>query len=71
MNDSLCAVLFHRCTCAMQKGHTGPHICNCEGSWKDDGVILAFPKMVESGPYAGLPLRLLGLPDVDYLLEET
>ncbi len=44
-----CGVRFHNCTCDKDAGHVGPHVCKCDGSWNDDGEILAYPNIAQ-GP---------------------
>lgn len=47
-----CANIKESCECQLPFGHAGAHVCGCEGSWDDDGNILAWPNLVtdEGGP---------------------
>lgn len=31
--QELCDQRFYKCNCDLEKGHEGPHVCACEGSW--------------------------------------
>ena len=41
------------CRCAKSEGHDNNHICECEGSWDQDGNIVTYPDIVitDNGPY--------------------
>lgn len=32
------------CNCIRDKDHTGPHVCDCGGSYDNDGKIYSFPR---------------------------
>lgn len=63
-----CGKTKQRCVCLLAEDHFGPHVCECEGSWDDEGVIHAWPGLVQDGPSKGerIPLETLGLPSLPY-----
>lgn len=52
-HEPLCTATEASCICNLRFEHQGPHICECEGSWGDDGEIHAMPSLVveEGGPF--------------------
>lgn len=51
--EPLCAQRRDSCICNLPFAHGEPHICECEGSWDDEGNIHAMPSLVvqEGGPF--------------------
>lgn len=43
---SSCAAPFYSCVCKLASQHKGPHLCDCEGSWDDDGDIVEYPQVM-------------------------
>jgi len=50
-----CPAILASCQCKFEAGHEGPHVCECKGSWEDNGNILAFPDL--SGGFGSVPRR--------------
>lgn len=46
-----CPATKSACLCLHEQGHEGPHVCNCGGSWGDDGTVYRMPQT--------------GMPDLD------
>lgn len=44
--DLICGGRKSRCLCYLSPQHEGPHICQCEGSWDDAGIIYSYPKVI-------------------------
>lgn len=45
-NDYECQGTKARCRCNRSIDHDGPHICDCRGSWGDNGEVYAWPQDV-------------------------
>ena len=50
--SEICGLQESKCFCTEDKGHDGPHVCDCGGSWDFDAdgkfVIVNLP-----GPFGG------------------
>jgi hypothetical protein len=51
------------CLCVHVDGHEGPHLCNCKGSWNEDGSIVTFP-LGSTDPFEALA-AFMGWEDDD------
>lgn len=38
------------CICPLDEGHNGPHVCDCKGSWDDEGWVYAWPGVFALDP---------------------
>jgi hypothetical protein len=46
----------YSCNCDLDDDHEGPHVCDCEGSWDDDGWVYAWPGVFALDPdFPSLP----------------
>jgi hypothetical protein len=63
--EAKCASQKDSCVCKLSFAHDGNHICECEGSWDEEGNVVAFPALVveEGGmfPIGSRPFDGLGL----------
>lgn len=61
-----CAATKASCICMLPATHEGAHVCECEGSWDDEGNVLAYPAVVVEddslfGPKGTRPFEWLDL----------
>lgn len=58
-NDNL-----HYCYCKYSENHNGPHVCECGGSWDQQGRVVEWPAyVVAEGQLKGVAIEdMLGPP---------
>lgn len=61
----MCSSRLASCVCSLPDEHEGPHVCECKGSWADDGSIQAWPE-----EYVGPPEGRIGFEEVMPLLRD-
>jgi len=42
---TMCKSIKASCRCHFNQDHTGPHECECFGSWMESGEIIQFPQL--------------------------
>jgi hypothetical protein len=49
---TVCGVVQASCSCLLDAGHDGPHVCACAGSWERVGGefrVVAWPSIPQPG----------------------
>ena len=60
-----CGAGFYSCRCSLEAAHEGPHVCECNGSWADNGTIHGWPE-----EYVGPPEGRVEWETVKPLLDD-
>ncbi len=56
--SSECGAAFYSCVCSLPEDGHKEHVCECEGSWDDDGTIYEMPSIAQEESFLPTGMRL-------------